>query len=105
MLDALQNLVVQGRAAQGSLSLSGRDEAFQKLRVALDAAENVIATPRGARLDHLKRVEARGPGPRLVKLGPYDVELVHHELLDPPERIRIWRNGHILAEVELQNQP
>ena len=101
-LDALQSLVVQPRAADHPLSAIEARAGMNHLRVALEAAENVVATPHGARIDHLRRVEARGPGPKLVPLGPYHVELVRYDLLDPPERIRVWRQGHIVAEVEIR---
>ena len=101
VLDALQSLVVSSRAAETALRYTGRPDTFDSLRIAVEAAENVIATPHGARVDHLRRVEARGPGPNVTRLGPLQVELVHHELLEPPDRLRVWRDFHLLAEVEL----
>ncbi len=102
VLDALQNLVVQGRAVESVLPLATPSESIENVRVAIAAAEKAVRTRESGRLDHLRRVEARGPGPKTVAVGPYQVELVRHELLDPPGRMRIWRESHLVAEIELE---
>ncbi len=101
VLDALQDLIVHSRAIEGALPLTAPSVKDEDLRVALAAAERVIGTQPGARVDHLRRIETRGPGPQAVPLGRYHMELIHPELADPSERLRVWQGGHLMAEIEL----
>jgi hypothetical protein len=76
VLDALQSLVARSKVSEGALPLTAACRKAEHFRSALDIADSESASGRGARVDHLRRVEARGPGPKTTALGPYEVELV-----------------------------
>jgi hypothetical protein len=103
VLDALQSVVAAKRPSKRVLGATAEVEP-QTLEVVLRAVENARRNADRTTTDHLLRVQARGAGSDTVLLEAYEIELVRRGPFGGGPQLRVWRDGCILAELELPDR-